>query len=85
MVGDIFDGILNMAVPKSKISKSKKRIKYQRYMAKQIRWQRCDRCGEPKLPHRMCEENKEICSLSENDYKLYQVQLAELAEKEEEQ
>lgn len=67
-LSDIMEGVWNMAVPKSKISKSKKRMKYQRYMAKQINWMRCDRCGDPKLPHRICEENKDICVLSDEEY-----------------
>ena len=80
------NGILNMAVPKSKISKSKKKIKKHRYNAKQIQWMRCDRCGEPKLPHRMCEEHKEMCMLADGDYEVYKVdqerKMKEMAEEE---
>ena len=83
---NIFNGILNMAVPKSKISKSKKKIKKHRYNAKQIQWMRCDRCGEPKLPHRMCEDHKEMCMLADGDYEVYKVdqerKMKEMAEEE---
>ena len=78
----IFGGILNMAVPKSKISYSKKRIKYQRYMAKQLNWIRCDRCGEPKLPHRICEEHKDFCALDDEDYSAYKINKQKEAEED---
>ncbi|MDX2192810.1 MAG: 50S ribosomal protein L32 [Gemmatimonadales bacterium] len=43
-----------MAVPKRKLSKSKKRLRRGHHVAASIRTQACSRCGSPKLPHRVC-------------------------------
>ena len=59
---------LFLAVPKSKISYSKKRIKNNRLNAKQINWIRCERCGEPKIPGKICEENKDVCALRDAEF-----------------
>mgnify|MGYP002841728799 CR=1 FL=1 len=69
-LSSLLDGIF-MAVPKTKISYSKKRIKNYRLYKKQINWSRCDRCGEPKLTHGICEEYKDICALGEEDFQKY--------------
>jgi ribosomal protein L32 len=78
-----WNGLLNMAVPKSKISRSRKRMKLGQYLPKQIMWQRCNRCGEPKLPHRICEDHKDICALSDDDYEKHQKAVAQRAEEAE--
>mmetsp|Transcript_31011 Transcript_31011/g.40958 ORF Transcript_31011/g.40958 Transcript_31011/m.40958 type:complete len:143 (+) Transcript_31011:77-505(+) len=51
-----------MAVPKSKVSRSRKRKKHHRYKQNVItNWSFCDRCGKPKLFHKLCE-NYELCA-----------------------
>ncbi len=36
-----------------------------------VNWKLCERCGESKMPHRMCTKNKEICVMREEDYEIY--------------
>ena len=43
-----------MAVPKQKISKSKGRKRQSHLALKPGTYPPCSRCGEPKLPHRIC-------------------------------
>jgi len=43
-----------MAVPKKKVSKQRKRKRRTHYKAAEVSTQSCPRCGDPKLPHRVC-------------------------------
>jgi len=43
-----------MAVPKKRISKQRKRKRRTHYKAQPVVTQECSRCGDPKLPHRVC-------------------------------
>jgi len=43
-----------MAVPKRRTSKSRKRLRRTHHRAGGVPSQACPRCGEPKLPHRVC-------------------------------
>jgi len=43
-----------MAVPKKKVSKQRKRKRRTHYKAAVPRLVPCPRCGDPKLPHRVC-------------------------------
>ena len=43
-----------MAVPKRKLSKSRKRLRRGHHKATSMKTQACPRCGDPKLPHRVC-------------------------------
>jgi len=43
-----------MAVPKRRMSKSRKRMRRSQDSAAGIPHQACPRCGSPKLPHRVC-------------------------------
>ena len=43
-----------MAVPKRKLSKSRKRLRRGHDKAAVIAHQACPRCGSAKLPHRVC-------------------------------
>jgi large subunit ribosomal protein L32 len=43
-----------MAVPKRKMSKSRKRLRRGHHKAASIAPQSCPRCGSPKLSHRIC-------------------------------
>lgn len=44
-----------MAVPKRKLSKSRKRLRRGHHSAGIPQSQACPRCSSPKLPHRVCE------------------------------
>ena len=44
-----------MAVPKRRMSKSRKRLRRGHHSAAGIRPQPCPRCTSPKLPHRVCD------------------------------
>jgi large subunit ribosomal protein L32 len=43
-----------MAVPKKRTSKARKRKRRTHVKAKATATQACPRCGDPKLPHRVC-------------------------------
>jgi large subunit ribosomal protein L32 len=43
-----------MAVPKRKTSKARKRKRRTHVKAEAPATQACPRCGDPKLPHRVC-------------------------------
>ncbi|MFO7260089.1 MAG: 50S ribosomal protein L32 [bacterium] len=43
-----------MAVPKKKVSKQRKRKRRTHYKAPVPHLVPCPRCGDPKLPHRVC-------------------------------
>ena len=43
-----------MAVPKRKLSKSRKRLRRGHHVAASVKTQACPRCGDPKLSHRVC-------------------------------
>ncbi len=43
-----------MAVPKKKVSKQRKRKRRTHYKASAPATVSCPRCGDPKLPHRVC-------------------------------
>jgi large subunit ribosomal protein L32 len=43
-----------MAVPKKRISKQRKRKRRTHIKAEAVTTQTCPRCGDPKLPHRVC-------------------------------
>jgi len=68
-VQEVFNGIMLMGVPKSKVSPSRKRMKHLQHVPEPVNWYKCDRCGEPKRPHRICTANLDICALSEDEYK----------------
>jgi large subunit ribosomal protein L32 len=43
-----------MAVPKRRTSKQRKRKRRTHFKAEEVSTQACPRCGDPKLPHRVC-------------------------------
>ncbi|MCH7563351.1 MAG: 50S ribosomal protein L32 [Gemmatimonadetes bacterium] len=43
-----------MAVPKKKISKQRKRKRRTHYKAEPVITHACSKCGDPKIPHRVC-------------------------------
>ncbi len=43
-----------MAVPKKRVSKQRKRKRRTHYKASVPALVSCPRCGDPKLPHRVC-------------------------------
>lgn len=42
-----------------------------RYIPDRVEWIRCNRCGEPKRPHRICTDYKEICAMRPEEYEEY--------------
>ncbi len=59
-----------MAVPKSKITKSKRGMRRSHDSLKQVNLNECDNCGEFKLPHHVCSscghyKKKEVISINE--------------------
>ena len=50
---------LTMAVPKRKMSRSRtRRRKAEAMKMRPVRTSACQRCGEPKLPHRACKSGE---------------------------
>ncbi len=43
-----------MAVPKKRTSKQRKRKRRTHYKAEPVAQQMCPKCGDPKVPHRVC-------------------------------
>lgn len=72
----IFDSILLMAAPKSKISPSRKRQKWEQHIPDRIEWVQCDRCGESKRPHRICTKHIDICAMRDDEYALHKERTA---------
>lgn len=75
ILADIF-GSLWFAAPKSKISPSRKRQKHMKFFPDRIQWEKCDRCGESKRPHRICTDHKEICGMRDEEYEEYRLKKA---------
>jgi hypothetical protein len=42
-----------------------------RYIPEPKEWALCQRCGEPKLPHRICKENANVCAMREEDWEVF--------------
>jgi ribosomal protein L32 len=57
LIQDILGGFMLMAVPKHRVTRSKKRIKnYRKRIVADVKHiQICERCGETKLRHILCE------------------------------
>lgn len=43
-----------MAVPKKRTSKQRKRKRRTHYKAEPVAVHTCPKCGDPKMPHRVC-------------------------------
>ncbi|HEY8484376.1 MAG TPA: 50S ribosomal protein L32 [Longimicrobiales bacterium] len=43
-----------MAVPKKRVSKQRKRKRRTHYKAERPTLNSCPRCGDPRIPHRVC-------------------------------
>jgi large subunit ribosomal protein L32 len=43
-----------MAVPKKRVSKQRKRKRRGNHKAEAVNAAACPKCGDPKLPHRVC-------------------------------
>jgi large subunit ribosomal protein L32 len=43
-----------MAVPKKRVSKQRKRKRRGNHKAEAVNASACPKCGDPKLPHRVC-------------------------------
>ena len=73
----VFDeAILRMAVPKSKVSPSRKRMKWQQHIPDRVEWSVCVKCGEPRRPHRICTAHMDICAMRDDEWKAHKARTA---------
>ena len=64
----IWDSVVLMAVPKSKKSKGKKRMKHKQHVPDRIDWATCPKCKEPRRPHRICKKNLDVCGMRRDEW-----------------
>eukprot|EP01040_Poterioochromonas_malhamensis_P003083 gene3083-3278_t len=82
---DLFDLSILFAAPKKKVSPRRKRRKHFRYFPDPIAWSRCDRCGEPKRPHRICHNNADICFMRPEEYQQHLAKVKSSEDKNDQQ
>ena len=46
----------------------RKKRKHLRYIPKAKQWITCNKCGEPKLPHRICKKHLDICAMRKEEW-----------------
>lgn len=39
-------------------------MKHGKFVPDRIEWMTCEKCGEPKRPHRICTDHIEVCALT---------------------
>jgi ribosomal protein L32 len=42
-----------------------------KFFPDRVNWVMCERCGEPKRPHRICTQNVEICAMRKEEFEEY--------------
>ncbi len=46
----------------------KKKARHLRFIPKAKGWSVCRKCGEAKLPHRICNKYMEVCAMSDEEF-----------------
>ena len=46
----------------------KKKRKHISYIPKAKGWNICQKCGEARLPHRVCKKHLEVCAMSDAEW-----------------
>jgi ribosomal protein L32 len=46
-------------------------MKHKQYFPKPVQWYFCEKCGESKLPHRICTKHLDICAMKPDEWKEY--------------
>jgi len=75
----IYESILLMGVPKSKVTTGRKRMGHFRMKPDPVSWAVCEKCGEPKRPHRICTKHLDVCGLRKADWEKVKQHEASLA------
>ena len=50
------------------VSHARKKKKHLRYIPEPKLWLTCKKCGEPKLPHRICKDHLEFCAMRDSEW-----------------
>lgn len=72
----IFDSAIWFAAPKSKVSPRRKKRKHLKYFPKRVEWVECKKCGEAKLPHRICTARSDVCAMRNEEWEEHKLKMS---------
>jgi ribosomal protein L32 len=64
----------------NQVTNMKKKRKHISYVPKAKGWNLCQKCGEAKLPHRICKTHLEVCAMSDEEWQEKKLTIKKLKE-----